>query len=68
MGSPARGRMTRCSSVAVVGAGFTTGFSTVWVMRPPRPANGVPSVKYGAMRLSNIVSAEPMAMCMSRYL
>lgn len=32
------------------------------------PASARPSVKYGAIRLSNTVSAEPIAMCMSRYL
>ena len=32
------------------------------------PSSAVPSVKYGAILLSNIDSAEPMAMCMSRYL
>ena len=32
------------------------------------PASARPAVKYGAIRLSNIVSAEPIAMCMSRYL
>ncbi len=32
------------------------------------PARALPAVKYGAIRLSNIVSADPIAMCMSRYL
>ena len=45
IGSPVRGRITRCSSVAVVGAGLGPGFSTVCVMRPPPAANAVPSVK-----------------------
>ena len=36
--------------------------------RSPVPDSARPDVKYGAIRLSNIVSAEPMAMCMSRYL
>jgi hypothetical protein len=32
------------------------------------PSSALPSVKNGAILLSNIDSAEPMAMCMSRYL
>ena len=32
------------------------------------PDRAFPAVKYGAIRLSNIVSADPIAMCMSRYL
>ena len=49
------------------GSGLTSGPRRRARRQPMLPSSAAPSSKCGRIRLSNMLSADPMAMCMSRY-